>query len=58
MGMAFAKKCDRCGVYYEKNAAQTKAGSKVGGVAFICTYGTTRYILDHDLCDECMDKFM
>ena len=56
--MANAKKCDRCGSFYEKNIVKTKGNSTLGGMAFICLQGNIRYILDNDLCDECLNKLM
>ena len=51
--MANAKKCDRCGKYYDKNEARTESGSVLTGVGFITA---NNHVLDHDLCDECIDK--
>ena len=54
--MANAKKCDRCGKYYDKNeshSTDTNYGrSRIDGVAFTTKNGS--YCNDYDLCDECI----
>lgn len=53
--MANAKKCDRCGAYYDKNFAKTNSGSSICGAAF--TNPMNSYLrCEMDLCDECLDK--
>ena len=56
--MALAKKCNRCGKYYDPypnlNSNQCNGIRK----CFICDNGTVRYNNDAiDLCQECMDAF-
>lgn len=56
--MAKAKKCDRCGTFYEKNTRFPRAvvsGSAVtDGIAFTCSNGAVvGYV---DLCDDCLTK--
>lgn len=54
--MANAKKCDRCGKYYDGNELyhdSTNFGkSCTDGMAFTTTNG--EYCKEHDLCDECI----
>lgn len=56
--MAKAKKCDRCGAFYEKNTRFPRtlvSGSTVAdGIAFTCANGA---VVDYtDLCDDCITK--
>jgi hypothetical protein len=53
--MANAKKCDRCGKFYEKNLEPGYKREIVVGVCFINTLDNS--IEDRDLCDECIVKF-
>lgn len=53
--MAIAKKCDRCGKFYEKNLESGYKREIVVGVCFINTLDNS--IEDRDLCDECIVKF-
>jgi hypothetical protein len=53
--MANAKKCDRCGKFYEKNLETSYKREVVVGVSFINTRDNA--IEDRDLCDECIAKF-
>lgn len=53
--MANAKKCDRCGKFYEKNHETGYKREIVVGVCFINTEDNS--IEDRDLCDECIVKF-
>ena len=53
--MAFARKCDRCGKYYEKNHEKCKDGTVAVGICFIDVNDAS--IDDKDLCDECIAKF-
>ena len=58
--MANAKKCDRCGKFYECNESRLKGyEGLLCGVSFVRTRhtGNVRYIDDKDLCDECIAKF-
>ena len=47
--MAKAKKCDRCGKYYDSNI------SVVNGVALSTISG--RFVEFKDLCDSCISEF-
>ena len=52
--MATAKKCDRCGKYYDKNEPYTVGGriTAIDGMAFTLKDGS---VIDPvDLCDECI----
>lgn len=53
-----AKKCDRCGVYYDKNintfGFENKPLTQVIAIHF-ATGTTSRH---YDLCDDCMKKFL
>ena len=52
--MATAKKCDRCGKYYDKNEPYTVGGriTVIDGIAFTLKDGS---VIDPvDLCDECI----
>ena len=56
--MASAKKCDRCGTFYEKNTRYPKSigccKTVVDGVCLSTKSGDT---VDYmDLCDECLTK--
>lgn len=53
--MANAKKCDRCGKFYEKNFEKHKNGFALVGVCFVDTRDQS--VDDKDLCDECIVKF-
>ena len=53
--MAMAKKCDRCGKFYEKNLEKHKNGFALIGVCFVDSKGQS--VGDRDLCDECIAKF-
>ena len=57
--MATAKRCDRCGKYYDKN---TEHKQNINGRLYyedgMC-FTTTAYEINadfKDLCDECLDK--
>lgn len=58
--MANAKKCDRCGAYYEKNESMKVSHNGVKTVIdSVCTYTKTGYIYkDYDLCDNCVNDFI
>lgn len=54
--MSKAKKCDRCGKFYEKNVVMeskgSAIGSTIGGIKTVTKDGTTD---EHfDLCDDCV----
>ena len=55
--MAIAKKCDRCGKYYDKNTEhkQNISGRLYyeDGICFTVNELNTDF---KDLCDECLDK--
>lgn len=50
--MAKAKKCDRCGNYYDRNLFRTEKGGTVRGIDVISANGTIRTCFD--LCDKCL----
>lgn len=54
--MSKAKKCDRCGKFYEKNAVMKSKGSvlgsTIGGIKTVTKDGRTDE--DFDLCDDCV----
>lgn len=55
-----AKKCDRCGRYYDKNYTKLKHyDGAVVGVSLVRAGVPTgiRYIEEKDLCDECIEEF-
>ena len=53
--MADAKKCDRCGAYYDTNkGAKSINGYFVRGVR-ICT-SISNSTIKVDLCDDCINK--
>lgn len=53
--MANAKKCDRCGKYYDRNLECYAPGTVASGVSFTRVDG---YIgLKFDLCDSCIIDF-
>ena len=54
-----AKKCDRCGNYYDKNQQTLKPyDGTLSGVAFVRSGNVgNRYIQERDLCDECLEDF-
>ena len=51
--MSDAKKCDRCGKYYDKcQNVKTINGYKVRGIKIFTSYGP---YLELDLCEKCID---
>lgn len=56
--MANAKKCDRCGKFYEKNILYTKkCRNSTVHVDGICMTTTSNDNVDYmDLCDDCIHK--
>lgn len=55
-----AKKCDRCGKYYDRNNAKLKGyDGVIAGVSLVrCGVPSgIRYIEEKDLCDECIEEF-
>lgn len=56
--MASAKKCDRCGRYYDRNTkykANGHSNHNLDGVATTNTVGMVER--SYDLCDECITEF-
>ena len=49
--MANAKKCDRCGKYYDINHAKSMHGNFVTSISI---NSTSQYHQVFDLCDECI----
>lgn len=56
--MALAKKCDRCGKFYEKNILYSKkVHNTVTHVDGVCMSVETGDTVDYmDLCDDCIHK--
>lgn len=57
--MANARKCDRCGCYYDENTKhKVNASGQKTVISEVCTYTIceTAYRL-YDLCDNCIDDF-
>lgn len=55
--MADAKKCDRCGKFYDRNNRMGKGLYKnefIDGIVKTTNIGN--YLNQIDLCDECLDK--
>ena len=56
--MANAKKCDRCGLFYEKNTRFTKtinfSKTTIDGMCF--TTSICCCVDSKDLCDDCLSK--
>ena len=51
--MASAKKCDRCGKYYDKCTSVKRInGYQVKGINIFTSYGP---YLELDLCEKCID---
>ena len=51
--MASAKKCDRCGKYYDKCTSEKRInGYQVKGINIFTSYGP---YLELDLCGKCID---
>lgn len=57
--MANAKKCDRCGRYFDKNTGHTRnVGNEKYHYVGVCMRTSGGHRLDEkDLCDECITKF-
>lgn len=49
--MANAKKCDRCGKYYDRNHAKSMNGNFVTSISI---NSPPQYRRVFDLCDECI----
>jgi hypothetical protein len=56
VSMAHAKKCDRCGKYYDANSEKDSCTNIVVGVCFAAKLSGV-YTEYKDLCDECITKF-
>lgn len=54
--MSKAKKCDRCGKFYEKNVVMKSKGSALGSIIGGIETSTKEGITDEyfDLCDDCV----
>ena len=55
--MANAKKCDRCGVYYDKNQKfklKKSLGDFADGITFTGVNGNVSS--QFDLCDDCIER--
>lgn len=55
--MAAAKKCDRCGKFYDRNTRINKGRYKnefIDGIVKTTNIGN--YLNQIDRCDECLDK--
>ncbi len=59
--MANAKKCDRCGKYYEKNETKPRIITDacfVSGLKTLANIPNATFNDEHfDLCDECLEEF-
>lgn len=57
--MADAKKCDRCGNYYDENAKhKVTINSCKTVISEVCTYTRSGHAYKpYDLCDNCIDDF-
>jgi hypothetical protein len=61
--MANAKKCDRCGEFYEKNVRyELTAGGRKTVIDGVCKTTSNECTVDYmDLCDDCLsalDNFL
>ena len=55
--MAAAKKCDRCGKFYDRNTRINKGRYKNEFIdEIVKTTNIGNYLNQIDLCDECLDK--
>lgn len=54
--MSSARKCDRCGKYYDCPASKSIKSEQVIGIR-IQTLNST-YFNDYDLCPKCADKLL
>ena len=57
--MATAKKCDRCGLYYDEYNVNDNA-EKINGINILIIDSDNRYFTHgpHDLCPACSNQFM
>ena len=57
--MATAKKCDRCGSYYDEYNVQYNA-EKINGINLLIIDSNNGYFSygPHDLCPACSNEFM
>lgn len=59
--MALARKCDRCGAFYDRyNENKSHNIEDANSIAFVFRYGNDTYnICKHfDLCPKCKDKLV
>lgn len=55
--MAEAKKCDRCGKYYDANRGpKSIEGAYVTGISINAHTKLVHHHCDFDFCDECVNK--
>lgn len=52
--MSSARKCDRCGKYYEFHASKSIKSSQIIGIKI----QTATYFDDYNLCPKCADKLL
>ena len=58
--MASAKKCDRCGNYYDANTKYSRNMRYICGLSTLKSRGfgyESVQGVEYDLCDECLDSF-
>ena len=55
--MATARKCDRCGDYYDKNTKYNSASPYTGYVCGLFTLKSCGFDCKYDLCDKCLESF-
>lgn len=53
-----ARKCDRCGKFYEKYGIKSGCSNKPNGILYATLYDDHTYYSSKsfDLCPECMDE--
>lgn len=52
--MAAARKCDRCGKYFDKNEEWKYNGQIITGITF--DFRSSHSSIEYDLCDSCLSK--
>lgn len=58
--MANAKKCDRCGNYYDANTKYSLTSRHICGLSTLKSYGfgyEATQCDEYDLCDMCLESF-
>ena len=58
--MASAKKCDRCGNYYDANTKYPRNSRYICGLSTLISHGfgyEVKQGAEYDLCDECLESF-